>query len=106
VFHNKVLGTFASAASYPEANSARLSYRPPEVFMPIAKVLSRASLVFVALILAATAQAQNDGKGMNSRPPKAFDSAKKADRQEKRKEQRDFQRQQRGSGPPKQSRPN
>ena len=73
--------------------------------MPITKVLARASLVLLAFFLAPGAQAQNDGKGMNSRPPKAFDPAKKADRQEKRKEQRDIQRQQRGSGPPMQSRP-
>jgi hypothetical protein len=73
--------------------------------MPITKVLTRASLVLLALALAPVAQAQNDGKGMTSRPSKAVDPAKKADRQEKRKEQRDIQRQQRGSAPNTRTRP-
>lgn len=73
--------------------------------MSMAKVLARALLVLLALAIAPMAQAQNDGRGPTSRPSKAADPARKADRQEKRKEQRDIQRQQRGSGPPMQSRP-
>ena len=68
--------------------------------MFITKVLAGASLVLLALTVAPAAQAQKDGNGMSSRPSKAADPDKKADRQMKRKEQRDFQRQQqRGSGP-------
>jgi len=73
--------------------------------MSIPKVLARALLVLLALAIAPVAQAENNGKGMTSRPSKAADPAKKADRQEKRKEQRDIQRQQRGSGPKMQTRP-
>ena len=69
--------------------------------MAIAKVLAGASLVLLAVAALPAAQAQNDGNGTRvTRPQKSVDPAKKADDQAKRKQQREMQRQQQGSGRP------
>ena len=68
--------------------------------MAIAKVLAGASLVLLAVAAGPAAQAENDGKGTTvTRPQKVVDPAKKADHQEKRKQQREMQRQQQGWSP-------
>jgi len=68
--------------------------------MAITKVLAGALLVLLALAAAPVAQAQNTGDGTTgTRPHKVVDPAKKAERQTKRKQQRDMQRQQQGSTP-------
>jgi hypothetical protein len=106
VFHKAVQGDIGPALAYPETTPTCFHGRSPsEVFMSITKVLAGASLLLLVLALAPMAQAQHDGNGMSSRPSKMGDPSKNADRQVKRKEQRDMQRQQRGSAPTMQSRP-
>jgi|KBSSwiStaDraftv2_1062776.scaffolds.fasta_scaffold3023112_2 hypothetical protein len=68
--------------------------------MAITKVLAVASLVLFALAAAPVAQAQNTGDGTTvTRPHKGVDPAQKAERQVRRKQQREMQRQQQGPAP-------